>query len=171
MELTKAEQALLDTLAEGIRERLGRVPVDEAENFDVDQVAAAMLSAMPVEHPFEDLGPFYDTGGLVTWLDITRQALHQKVKSRQLLRLSTGDGQNVYPAWQFTPTGRTVPGLGPVLKILLPATDEWTAAIWLTTPSERLGGRPAVELLSTGRPDLLEAVTAAASTDASRWVQ
>lgn len=171
MGLTKAEQALLDTLAEGIRERLGRVPDDEAASLDVDRVAAAMLSAMPVEHPFQDLGPFYDTSGLVTWLDITRQALHQKVKSHQLLRLVTGDGVSVYPAWQFTPTGRTVPGLGPVLKALLPATDEWTVAIWLTTPSERLGGRPAVELLSTGRPDLLGAVTSAANTDAARWVQ
>jgi hypothetical protein len=126
-----------------------------------------MLDAIPTEHPFVGLGPCYDTAGLIRWRGITRQALHQKVRAHQLLACETGDGQRVYPAWQFAPDGRIVPGLTAVLRILLAATDPWTAAIWLTTASDRLGGRSAIDVLRSGYDP--EPVLAAAREDATRW--
>lgn len=175
--MTRAlEQAILHRLAEGIHQRLGRVPQEEAERIDPDWVADAMLDAIPTAHPFEQLGPFYDTTGLARWLGISRQALHQRVKSHQLLAPVTADGQRVYPAWQFAPDGSTLQGFSAVLRVLLSGIDEWTAAIWLTTPSDRFDGRTAVDLLAAPRTaprddDALDVVLAAAGEDAARWVQ
>lgn len=132
-----------------------------------DHVAAAMLNAMPTEHPFAGLGPFYDTAGLTRWLAITRQALHQKVRTHQLLACATGDGRRVYPAWQFSSDGRSIPGLAGVLRVLLEATDPWTAAIWLTTPTDRLDESSAVDWVTARRE--LAPVLAAAQEDAARW--
>ncbi len=164
------EQAILDRLAAGVHQRLANLPAEQAAQVDPDWVAAAMLDAIPTQHPFAALGPFYDTAALVRWLGITRQALHQKVKGRQVLACTTGDGQRVYPAWQFSPDGRPLSGLAEVLDILLRATDPWTAAIWLTTPHRRLSEKSAVEWLRTG-PDVAGVAAAAAATDASRWAE
>lgn len=172
MSVDEVERAILDRLAEGIHQRLGRVPPEEASRLDVEWVAATMLNAIPTRHPFDRLGPFYDTSGLSRWLGITRQALHQRVKAHQLLAPVTGDGQRVYPAWQFTPDGRALPGLAAVMRVLLPATDEWTAALWLTTPSERLRGETAVDVLRRTRgPEQLGPLLAAAREDAARWIE
>lgn len=169
--LTQVEQEILDKLAEGLRERLGGLEGD----LDATWVAAAMLDAIPATHPFEDLGPFYDTTGVSRWLGITRQALHQKVKAGQLLALTTGDGQRLYPAWQFSPDGRPLTGLVDLLRVLNPAAaDPWTVAVWLTRPVEELGNRSAVDVMRSLKPvgprggewdDLL----AEAREDAHRW--
>jgi hypothetical protein len=89
---------------------------------DPDEVAKTMVAALPVAHPFNAAtGPFYDTPGLVKWLGITRQALHHRVKTGQLLACPTEDGHTVYPAWQFTTEGGTIPHL-----TALP--QQWAAA-------------------------------------------
>jgi len=147
---TDVEQAIVDRLTEVVRQRLDRLPADQLADTDPATVADAMLDAMPTEHPFTRLGPFYTTTRMVRWRNITRQALHQKVKARQVLASETVDGLRVYPAWQFMSDGRSVPGLTAVLPVLLAATDPWTAAIWLTTPSERLDGRSAIDTLRSG---------------------
>lgn len=174
MSVSAVEQAILDRITEGIHQRFGSVPEGGASQLDAEWIADAMLNAIPTAHPFDGLGPFYDTTGLSRWMGISRQAVHQKVKNHQLLAPVTGDGQRVYPAWQFTPDGKTVPGLSAVLRILLPNTDQWTASIWLTTPSERLGNESAVDHLrrtSTAAPqnEPLTAVLSAAREDATRW--
>lgn len=167
--LTPVEQEILDKLAEGLRERLGGLEGD----LDASWVAAAMLDAIPATHPFEELGPFYDTAGVSRWLGVTRQALHQKVKAGQLLALTTGDGQRVYPAWQFSPDGRPLTGLVDLLRILNPAAaDPWTVAVWLTRPLE--GERSAVDVMRSLKPvgprgAEWDALIAEAREDASRW--
>lgn len=169
---SEVERAVLARLADGVHKRLAGLSAEEAARLDPDWVADVMLNAIPTAHPFEGFGPFYDTGGLIRWLGISRQALHQKVRSRQLLAPVTGNGQRVYPAWQFAPDGSSLPGLSGVLTALLEATDEWTAAIWLTTPSARLQGKSAVEVLGC-RPGGTgaQAVLALAREDADRWSQ
>jgi hypothetical protein len=163
------EEQILANLRQGLHRRLGDLDETEAAHLDPSWVAEAMLSAIPTRHPFEGLGPFYDTAGLVEWLGVTRQALSQRVKARQLLAAPLSDGHLVYPVWQFTPEGRTLNGLGDVLRILLEATDPWTATIWLTTPSERLDYLRAVDVLRKS-PDHRRVLEAAAE-DARRWSQ
>lgn len=169
--LTHVEQEILDKLAEGLRERLGGLDGD----LDASWVAAAMLDAIPATHPFEELGPFYDTAGVARWLGITRQALHQKVKAGQVLALTTGNGQRVYPAWQFSPDGRPLTGLVDLLRVLNPAAaDPWTVAVWLTRPVEEWGGRTAVDVLRSLKPvgprgDEWDNLLADAVEDASHW--
>ena len=101
-----------------------------------------------------------------------------------MLACETADGQRLYPAWQFTSDGRTIPGLPAVLDVLLAVTEPWTAAIWLTTPADRLGGRSATDVLRSvtmtyadlQRPGEIpqplagfDMVLAAAREDAARW--
>lgn len=169
--LTAVEQAILDKLAEGLHRRLGGIDGP----LDASWVAAAMLDAIPATHPFEELGPFYDTAGVSRWLGISRQALHQKVKAGQLLALTTGDGQRVYPAWQFAPDGRPLTGLVDLLRVLNPAAaDPWTVAVWLSRPVEELGNRSAVDVMRSLKPvgprgAEWDALLAEATHDASRW--
>lgn len=175
MSVSEVEQAIIRRITEGVHQRLAQAG-ENASRLDPDRIAAAMLNAMPTEHPFERLGPFYDTAGLVAWLRVSRQALHQRVKARQVLAPPTSGGQRVYPAWQFTPDGTTLPGLAAVLRVLLASTDEWTAAIWLTTPADRLRGESAISLLTHTRAisehvEPLAAILSAARDDAARWAQ
>lgn len=169
--LTEAEQEILDRLAVGLHERLRAFD----GRLDINWIASVMLDALPLAHPFEELGPFYDTTGVSRWLGITRQALHQKVKASQLLALTTGDGQRVYPAWQFTPDGRPLAGLVDLLRILNPAAgDPWTVAVWLTRPVEELGDRSAVDVMRSlrylgSRGQEWEELLAEAREDAARW--
>lgn len=166
---TDLEQAILERLGPGIHQRLRLLKSDQVGKIDPDWVADAMLNALPTQHPFSELGPFYDTSGVTGWLGISRQALHQKVRSYQVLACTTGDSQRVYPAWQFTTDGRPLVGLPHVLRVLLQATDPWTAAIWLTTPTDRLGEGSAVDWLATRRDPA--PVIEAAREDAARWAQ
>ncbi|GAC1385535.1 MAG: hypothetical protein NVSMB48_22680 [Marmoricola sp.] len=169
--LTSVEQEILDRLAAGLRERLGGID----GHLDASWVAAAMLDAIPAVHPFEQLGPFYDTAGVSRWLGISRQALHQKVKADQLLAVTTGDGQRLYQAWQFAPDGRPLIGLVDLLRVLNPAAaDPWTVAVWLTRPVPERGNRSAVDVMRSLRPvgprgaEWDELIVEAAE-DASRW--
>jgi len=167
MSVSSIEQQIIDEVAAGLRHRLRGLQADQAQQIDPAWVAAAMLDAVPTAHPWEKLGPFYDSAGLTAWQGITRQALHQKVKHHQILAPTTGNGQRVYPAWQFTPDGRIVPGLVDVLRILLPTSDEWTVALWLTTATSRFNDHSALDLLLAG--DQTGAVKNAALEDAERW--
>lgn len=161
------ERDLLDRVEAGVRARLQALDRDQVLDLDPEAIARSMLDAMPTEHPHLGLGPFYDVAGLRRWLGVSRQAIHSRVRDRQLLACPVGEGQRVFPAWQFTPDGRVLPGFGRVLAALVPATDPWTAAVWLTTPTERLAGLSAVGWLTGRRP--LPPLLDAAEADAARW--
>lgn len=172
--LNGVEEEILERLAVGLRERLGTVSPERLAAADVAWIVDAMLNAIPLTHPFEELGPFYDTSGVSRWLGITRQALHQKAKANQLLVLTTGDGQRVYPAWQFTPDGRPLIGLVDLLRVLNPAAaDPWTVAVWLTRRLDETG-HSAVDVMRSLKPvgprgAEWEQVLSEARADASRW--
>jgi hypothetical protein len=158
------EDAVIERVTAGIRERLRTAD----PSGDPAWIADAMLDAIPTAHPFGELGPFYATSALAKWMHVTRQALHLKVKNHQVLACPDANGDRLYPAWQFTPDAQVLPGLGAVLKVLLDATDPWTAALWLTSPNADLPGElTAVEWLRTRRDPA--DVVGTARRDAARW--
>lgn len=134
---------------------------------DPKSLAGAVVAAIPTHVLDRKTGPFYDTSGLTAWLGLTRQALLQREQAHTLLVCVTGDGQKVYPAWQFTAEGVVLPGLRDVLPVLLSATDAWTAALWLRAPASDLDGQDAVTWLSEGGDPTR--VVDAARADAARW--
>lgn len=115
----------------------------------------------------EHLGGFYDTDGVRTLLSrdgtaISRQAVH---KRRGLLALTTGNGQVVYPLFQFDGQ-RLVPGLGAVLEALpVAVVSRWTVAAWLVSPEAELDGDRPVDVLREQGPEGQVAVLGAAQ----RW--
>lgn len=82
-------------------------------------------------------------------LDVTRQAIDQKRRARQLVAWQNASGHWRFPVWQFDPqTARPYPGLAPILAAL--PGDPWTDMIFFLSRDEGLGQRP-LDLLRSGR--------------------
>jgi hypothetical protein len=136
---------------------------------DPEKIAETMVAALPQSHVFDEIsGPFYDTSGLTRWLDISRQALHQRVARHAVLACPLEDGGVVYPTWQFLDNGATIPSLTDVLSTLADGTDDaWMMALWMRAPSEELDeARPSEWLRAGGDP---HRVIAMAKQVASSW--
>ncbi|BBZ09330.1 hypothetical protein MDOR_34990 [Mycolicibacterium doricum] len=148
--------------------RAGEANIDPEVFGDPDDLAEAMVAALPHSHVFDEIaGPFYDTAGLTRWLGITRQALHQRAAKNAILACPLADGSTVYPAWQFLPDGATLPSLAEVLGILGDGDDPWMVALWLRAPSALLDGeRPSDWLRDGGDP---QPVLAMARDTAEGW--
>lgn len=148
--------------------KAGEAQVHPEAFGDPEQVADAMVAALPMGHVFDEIsGPFYDTPGLVRWLGISRQALHQRVARHAILACPLDDGGVVYPAWQFLDSGATLPSLTDVLASLADGTDDaWLIALWMRAPNDNLGGdRPSEWLRNGGDPQqVLETARQAASS-------
>jgi len=82
-------------------------------------------------------------------IGISRQAVDKRRQARKLLGIATGRHGYRYPVWQFDEAG-TLPGLEDVLSVLA-SHDEWTQTIFFLGKNPRLGGRPPVEMLKTGK--------------------
>lgn len=168
---TTFERAVLRSLSLKLRDRIDETlaaDIDVAMLGDPEEIADAMVAVLP-GHVYDQLaGPFYDTAGLTRWLDVSRQALHQRVDRHSVLACPLADGGQVYPAWQFLPNGATLPGLAEVLAVLFTAeADPWLVALWLRAPSDQLGGsRPSDWLRDGGDP---QAVLAGAHRVAATW--
>lgn len=172
MSLAAYEDEVVDAVRKRVHQRLAAAAAAGASRDSLQDPALAadtMVAALPGVHPFDAVaGPFYDTPGLIAWLGITRQALHQRIRASMVLGCRTADGHTVYPAWQFIAGGQVVRGLKEVLAVLSDAVeDSWTIAIWLRTPSDDLGGLDAVDWLTEGRN--LQPVLDAARADSARW--
>lgn len=111
------------------------------------------------------IGPFYDTEGVSTLLDITEPAVTNLRDSGELLGMQTNDDAWVYPTFQFT--GHHVnPTLLPALRVLH-GQPGWSIGIWCVTPDEYLDGLTAIEWAEAGNPPA-DLVTSARRT-AARW--
>lgn len=149
------ERALIAELRSALHERLGfRVlPVSWHDVNAVPTIVERMLAVLPdpVVADLDDrLGPFYDTAGLVAWLGVSRQAIH-KQRTTRYLALRTGDGDLLYPSFQFEANGAVLAGLPAVLGTLRPVlNDPWNLALWVTTPVDELDGS-VVTALRNGR--------------------
>jgi len=63
----------------------GRGDAEFASLGDPVEVAERVAALVPSPHPMSQLGPFYTTRAVRTWLGITRQALDQRVRDRKVL--------------------------------------------------------------------------------------
>lgn len=90
----------------------------------------------------EVVGPFTLAQGVQARCGLTPDAVEAMASQRRLLRVTTRDGLDLYPLWQFD-GARLVRGLSDVLA-LVPETsvDGWTLAAWLRTPEPELGEAP-----------------------------
>lgn len=107
--------------------------------------------------PDEILGPCTSAEGLGARLGITGRAVVAKARQRELLRVRTADGVDVYPLWQVD-QGEVLPGLAAVLaEFPESAVDGLTVAGWLHTPEPELGESP-LHALVRGKIDRVRAV-------------
>lgn len=147
----RSRRELLNTLADGLDSGRYDGVLAVADSSDILTLADRMLAGLPTKHPLDaTIGPFYDTAGLVSWLEISRQAIHKQIKNRHLLAMKSSDGVVLYPAFQFDTSGQALPNLQNVLELIDPQnTDSWGSALWLVTPATALdGASPAVALRS-----------------------
>jgi len=115
-------------------------------------LGAGLPGASPAELDphYADLGPFYDSAGALHQLgQVTKQALASRRTNESVLAMRTGDGQWLYPAWQFTGTGGIHPVLVPVLKALR-GLDRWAAGVWLVAHHPDLSGSSPRQALRDG---------------------
>lgn len=135
------------------------------EHTEDDRLVDSLLVALPRssgDEKWDDvLGPFTTWSGGVKRLDDldTRQGLDRRRDRYQVLGCQARDRTWLYPLFQFM-DGDVIDGLPDVLKHLVPATDGWTAGLWLKTPNTRLEGQAPHTWLRE-RCRLLDAVTAA----------
>jgi len=137
------ESALVDLIGEQ------RPQLDAAEAG-----RRAALKAVSGAMWTDEVGPFYDTDGVMTLLGgVSKQAVNDRVRRHRLLALRTGSGRLVYPAAQFHDE-RVVDGLGDVLDVLVPDdTEAWLVASWLTTVDHDLGHQTPLDALRAGKRD------------------
>lgn len=172
MDLAAFERQLMRSVGQKVHDQLRKASeaqLDPEAFGDPEDVADAMVAALPLGHVFDEItGPFYDTSGLTRWLGISRQALHQKVARHAILACPLDDGGVVYPTWQFLNSGATIPSLAGVLATLAEGNDDpWMIALWMRAPSEHLDGDRPSEWLRQGRDP--QQVIAMARQVASSW--
>ena len=170
------ERRLLDRVERLIAER-GSVLAAQGRSLadlgDVEEFAERMVAALPTRHAYDEtLGPFYDTGGLVSWLGISRQAVADRVRRGTLLACRTADGHLLYPSLQFGRDGQVRPGVFEVVgELTRRGVDGWTVALWLTTPSPAFEGHSAVDYLVLHRSSAaaVQRVVEVSTADAQSW--
>lgn len=75
------------------------------------------------------------------------QAINDRVRKHNLLRLKNKSGRNAFPVFQFV-DGEVHPRIRQLLHVLLGAEmSEWGVAFWLTEPLDFVEGKSAVEVL------------------------
>ena len=115
----------------------------------------------------ERVGPFYDRSGALPLTGLLEVEFKAKVSTDDILEVLTSDGVQLYPSFQFGPLGELLPGLRGLVEILRPLSDDlWDVAIWLATPTERVDGRSAAEVLKAGG---LDSVVEIALHDVEMW--
>jgi hypothetical protein len=136
---------------ERLTERYATSPsVQQVE--EPDAVADRLARLVPLVQPRNEMsdlvGPFFDTAGMRTLLGSTRQAIHDRTLRGTLLGVQTSEGQWIYPVFQFA-GAQPRPDLADVLKVLR-GGPRWSAAVWLRTAADELGGRSPEQWLASG---------------------
>lgn len=144
--------------------------VDVGLFADTAGIARAMVAALPTTTvQDQQVGPFYDTAGLTTWLGVSKQAIAKRVTKRTLIGCQLASGTWVYPTWQFTEDAVVDKRLSQVWQHLRNRTDAWTAVLWMCSPCQHLENTTAVQYLAEGGNDQLDTVLHAAQMDTARW--
>ena len=171
-EITKEVSYVIDRLGQHLRKwalayrEKGRTLTE----LDLDKVVARMAATVPSVSVWdEQVGPFYDTSGAQKLLEVTRQALHERVSRMTLLGLKTAEGVLVYPIWQFRGTA-IIPGLSEVLEVFRGTKpDPWLIASWMKAPQAALKSMSVADWLAHDvEPEIARNLATAA---AGRWSQ
>lgn len=145
-------------IIESVLHRLDEVDLHAVVSVigSADEVAERMVESLPLAGPFdEEVGPFYDTAGLRRHFRLSRQAVDQRARRRDLLCLKTSDGHRLYPAFQFDRHGAGIPRLREVLAVWPEEKQHgpWQAAAWLNAAGDDLDGMTPAQALRTDRVD------------------
>lgn len=172
---TLTPEAWRERVLDGVGRRLDQLVASrEVTDFSADTERAtvtAMTDAVRTANRINDrLGAFYTTDRVRRVLgDISRQAVSQRVGSHRLLRVTTADGEKLFPAFQFRGND-VVPGLQDLLRVLLHAgADGWTVAYWLTARIGQFGESTALDVLDSGDSDRIAELKTLAADDAAGW--
>lgn len=99
------------------------------------------------------VGPFYASDSVAALLGCPVDDLAEWTSAGRVLGLTTSDGVEVYPAFQFTPDGTLRPEFLSVLRVF-GGIDPWTIAVWLRTRHPDLNNTSPDQWLATGNdPD------------------
>jgi hypothetical protein len=114
----------------------------------------------------EAVGSVYDTAKVAELLDVTRQAIAQRVASGAILALP-GQRSRMYPTWQFEWGAPCT--VNPLVQQVMrtwvqiePTIDPMTVAAWANSPSEYLDGRRPSEAIEKHDEAVVWAAQAAA---------
>ncbi len=143
---------------------------DLSESSVASMLAAIERSLLEQQNLNQRLGTFYtaerarkELGG------ISRQALSDRVKRKNLLRVVSSEGIHLYPAFQFQ-GGKVSPRLIRTLHTFFDHTDDpWIVQYWLTAPQEAFDGRTGVEILESGYDAEVEELLELAISEARVW--
>lgn len=171
-------QRLQEQIARGIGEEVTSELLRQAAHGmnlvalgPLQELAREMVARLPLaQNPWSDIvGPCYTSGALQRELGISRAAVSRAVREHRLLRVTTSDGVNLYPAFQVH-AGAVVSGLGRVLEALSAGTHStWTWAQWLNARVVDESGKPLprnIDRLISGHVD---DVVRDAQHDAAAW--
>ncbi|WAC50234.1 hypothetical protein [Frigoribacterium sp. SL97] len=148
-ELIDAIAERLDSVFDNLEES-GREPRNLG---DIAVLADRVVAGIPRSSPINlELGPFYTTASLTRWLGVTRQYVHELVRQRRILSLTTADRHKVYPSFQFGGKGAVLPHMPELVAIFENQLEPATQAMWLVTPNGDLGGETPAKWLRHGRP-------------------
>jgi hypothetical protein len=149
------ERALVREILQQFNDKFHRPNASRYNGLAGDRtaMAARSVAAIPEFDPINvQIGPFYTSSSLTAWLGTSRQYMHELVRQKRILVLTTADNFKVYPAFQFTDKGAPLPYMAEFICILSRALEPWTQAIWFQTQTDMLDGKTPDAWLRAGRP-------------------
>lgn len=95
---------------------------------------------------------------------LSLQAVDNRIRKHNLLRVKTRAGRNAYPVFQFA-DGGVHANIRQLLHLLLGSgMSDWGVAFWLTEPMDFIGGKRPIDVLDD--KEAFERVLARAKADA-----
>lgn len=114
------------------------------------------------------IGEFWPLAQVAVRLGATEDALRDAIAEDRVLHITTADDERIFPAFQFA-DGRVMPGLRPVLQIVMPASDGWAVTQWLQTPLRALSGKTPFEVAREGSERSQRKLLKIAEAQAAQW--
>lgn len=147
-----ALQLLAATEAE-IRKQLGHLSPRELQALaSPEQAAAEFVRSLADASVWNrEIGPVFTISGLSNKRGVSRQSIHEQIKTDRIIHLTTADGIRVIPAAFLDSSLKPMRALvKPFVLLRDTSRDEWTAAAALTASAPALGGESMVEFISKG---------------------
>lgn len=133
-------------------ETVGALLADRS--LTVPSARRAALLAVSEEVWEHELGPMLSSADVRELLgDISRQRVDELLRARRLIGLRDSAGRRRFPAFQFR-DGRALEALVAAYWVVADAdavASDWTAASWLVSSDQALGGRSPVQWVRDGR--------------------